>query len=108
VGALYLRPTPASAWSARRAVVFDLAALSVSADIIDEVAMTVAELVSDALIPDRSVISGHIYLRWNVESDVLSLELRAIGAYRESRRQRVALTRADASRPIERTGVDGC
>jgi serine/threonine-protein kinase RsbW len=80
MGALYLRPTPASAWSARRAVAFELLPLGLSPDILDEVAVILTELVSNALIHARPVASGHIYVSWAISDDSIRLSVRDGGA----------------------------
>jgi serine/threonine-protein kinase RsbW len=80
MGALFLRPTPASAWSARRAVAFELSPRGVSEEVLDEVAVILTELVSNALIHARPVASGHIYVSWEISADSILLSVRDGGA----------------------------
>lgn len=68
-------------WSAhvapqiRRALVEDLTALEVSAEVIDEAEIVVAELVSNALRHARPLNDGTLRVRWKTKGGVVEVEV---------------------------------
>lgn len=68
-------------WSAhvapqiRRALVEDLTALEVAAEVIDEAEIVVAELVSNALRHARPLNDGTLRVRWKTKGGVVEVEV---------------------------------